>query len=253
MLKIPDDFIKEAHDNLYDGIKHTKFPYSYDKIFNVTSNLFPPVVDYTDAFEFTSEGKEIIYAKVEYSDTDSLYKAGIVKNSTIVPFKKEVIESKHHREMFMDTIRMIGYHIPLMHDKNAFKVLEDQSFTNNSTAWNSGILTTMSDGWRAVVDRGYIPKVWLFPLRFMYDILDALDTVKWHDHAEYYFSKYISTSYAYVFHPFDNLHFSFKRDMPLMEISYNFSADEINVKITIRDAIRVEDVNQVQRISLSIT
>jgi hypothetical protein len=248
-----NELLKQSKVYFNKGIEEAKKQSVFDKIFTVTGNLFPPFVEYKDIFKNVEEGEEIPKSSFTFNLTEQFQLSLIEKNSVIIETSDSVLKKENYREMYFMIMERIGEHAYLMHDKNSFKELEEQSFTTNTTSWNTGILTTMVDAWQVIIDRGFNPKVWLLPLKYMYNFLDALDTVRWYDkNIKYYFSRYIDTSYGYLIHPFDNLYIKLMNANDMISVRTNFDTGKIETKITVRDLIRIEDVKQIERFSLSI-
>ncbi len=234
-----------------EGIKFPKIEPFYDKVLiEFEDNLFPPLIQFEDVFSsIINESEEFTQAAslINIADSFSIY--DMRKRGTIVRLKKDDIDNYRNFKSVKKLFKTIGSYIPNASDRNLNDVLEEQNWSNNLTTFQDTIRTTMAIAWETMTDNDYIPSVFVFPYNHMLIFLDIIKDFNIDENPiNYYFSKYIDSNYSYLFHPFDNLNFSSQEDM--IVIREDFNTELIEVKITIRDYIKIGDINQIQKFEL---
>ncbi len=244
----------EIEEAIREGSKSPKIEPFYDKVLiEFEDNLFPPLIQFEDVFSSRiNESEEFTHASslIDIADSFSIY--DMRKRGTIVRLKKDDIHNDRNFKSVKKLFKTIGNYIPNASDRNLNDVLEEQDWSNNLTTFQDTIRTTMSVAWETMVDNNYIPSVFVFPYNKMLIFLDIIRdfTTKFNieNPVSYYFSKYIDSNYSYLFHPFDNLNISQQKD--IIVIREDFNTELIEVKITIRDYIKIGDINQIQKFEL---
>lgn len=247
-----EEKFNEMKQVILNGSKTPMIEPFYNKVLlEFDNDKFPPTINFEDIFDYQISEREE-YPKsnnvISFGDSFSIY--DIRKRGSYISLRKDDIHNDNHFKSVLKMLNTVGNYIPNAHDRNLNATLESEIWTDNTISFQDTIRTTMAIAWETMVNNDYIPLVFVFPYN---EILIFLDIIKYFDIDEnpikYYFSKYIDSNYGYLFHPFDNLNSFHYKDV--VEIRENFDTELIEIKIAVKDYIKIGDINQILKFELN--